>query len=494
MKIYLHLLTGLILVLFSCSDTNEIVETPVISDPVDPVVTLNNPINSFVWRGMNDAYYWQEDVPILADSKQLDQDAYFKYLNGYSDPEDLFETLLFDKGNTDRFSWYIEDYDVQNAAFRGVSDSFGFDFGLVRLCGTCNEILGFISYVVPNSPASDAGLKRGDLFYTFNGTQLTVNNYTVVNGYYSDNNISMGFATLEDGIIVPNDQEVDLTLRIVMENPIFHSEIITSAQGKKIGYLVYNAFNYTYHGELNDVFGDFKSNNIEELILDLRYNGGGQGLTTSFLASMIYGNASDEEVFAKIISNSKHSDENYFYPFFNFAFIYNKDGEYSGQDVPINRLNNLSKVYVITSDDTASASELIINGLIPYMTVIKVGTTTYGKNVGSHTIYDSPDFTINGVNPNHSNALQPITSKAFNKLDQSDYTHGFVPDYEVIDYVSQMKAFGDKDETLLKATLDIIAGNVAKVSALKKPDMATEVIFNSVDKKPFSKELLLDTF
>ncbi len=491
MKKYLYLFSGLLLMSVACTDTNEIVETPVVKDPV---VTLNNPINNFVWRGMNDAYYWQKDVPNLADSKRLVQDVYFKYLNGYSSPENLFESLIFDKGNTDRFSWYIEDYDVQNAIFRGVSDSFGFDFGLVKLCDTCDEILGFISYVVPDSPASDAELKRGDLFYTFNGTELKEDNYTVINSYYSDNSISMGFATIVEGVIVPSDKEVSLTLRVVMENPIFYSEIITNDQGKRIGYLVYNAFNYTYHSELNDVFEEFKSNNIEELILDLRYNGGGQGLTTSFLASMIYGTAGTEEVFAKIIFNSKHTNDNYYYPFFDEALIYDKDGEYSGQDVPINRLSNLSRLYVITSDDTASASELIINGLLPYMTVIKVGTTTYGKNVGSYTVYDSPDFTIQGVNPSHTIALQPISSKAFNKLDQSDYTQGFTPDYEVIDYVSQMKDFGDREETLLKATLDIIEGNVAKIYALKKPDIATDVIFNSVDKKPFSKELLIEPF
>ena len=150
------------MMLVACSDTNDILETPVVID--DPVTTLNNPINNFVWRGMNDAYYWQEDVPNLADTKNDVQDDFYKYLNGYSDPENLFESLIFDKGNTDRFSWYIEDYDVQNDIFRGVSDSFGFDFGLVRLCSTCDEIVGFISYVVADSPASDAGLKRGDCF------------------------------------------------------------------------------------------------------------------------------------------------------------------------------------------------------------------------------------------------------------------------------------------------------------------------------------------
>jgi len=263
---------------------------------------------------------------------------------------------------------------------------------------------------------------------------------------------------------------------------------------KKIGYLVYNAFNYTYHTELNDAFGEFKNENIEELILDLRYNGGGRGLTASFLASMIYGQASTEEIFAKLIYNSKNSDSNSIYPFFDIAFIYNKDGAYSGNDVPINRLTNLSKLYVITSDDTASASELIINGLMPYIEVIKVGTTTYGKNVGSYTMYDSPDFTQNGANPSHTMALQPITSKAFNKLDQSDYTQGFEPDHEVIDYVSQMKEFGDLEETLLNAALNIISGSVSKVADLKRIDESHEVLFKSLDKKPFSKELIVEPF
>lgn len=491
MKKYLHLLLIPQLLLVACSDPNEIIDTPI---NTDPAVTLNNPISNFVWEAMNEFYYWQEDVTNLADSKKNIQDDYFNYLNGYTDPEELFESLIFDKGNTDRFSWYIEDYEVQNDIFRGVSDSFGFDFGLVSLCDNCDDVIGFISYVVADSPASDAGLKRGDLFYRFNGTVLTKNNFEVVNGFYSDNNISMGFATIDDGVVVPNDKEVNLALRVVMDNPIFYSEIITNDQGKKIGYLVYNAFNYTYHGELNDVFAEFKSNNIDELILDLRYNGGGRGLTTSFLASMIYGNASEEDVFAKVIFNSKYADENYYYPFYNEASIYNKEGEYSGQELPINRLSNLDKLYVITNGDTASASELIINGLSPYMSVIKVGTTTYGKNVGSRTIYDSPDFSFNGVNSNHTIALQPISSKAFNKLDESDYTQGFVPDYEVIDYVGQMKDFGDREEPLLKATLDIISGNFAKISELKEPKIATEVLFNSIDKKPFSKELLIELF
>jgi carboxyl-terminal processing protease len=491
MKKYFTLFLALLLLSIACTDPNEIVETPVDID--DPVTTLDDPINGFVWRGLNDAYYWQEDVPNLADSKKSVQNDYYKFLNGYSDSENLFESLLFDKGNTDRFSWYIEDYNVHNDLSRGVSDSFGFDFGLVRLCSTCDDILGFISFVVPDSPASDAGLKRGDLFYTFNGTVLTMDNYQVVNGYYRDNNISMGFANLVDGAIVPNNTEVDLALRIVVENPVFYSDVITNEQGTKIGYLVYNGFKYTYHEELNEIFTKFKAENVQELVLDLRYNGGGSVETTVYLASMIHAGASTSDLFEKVKYNSKNYDENYTLPFFNEARIYSKEGyyNYTGNDIVISRLSSLSRMFVITSNDTASASEMIINGLSPFIDVIKVGTTTYGKNVGSYTVYDSADFTINNANPNHTVAMQPITFKIFNKLDQSDYTQGFTPDYEVIDYVSQMKAFGDIEETLLKATLDIISGNVAKVYDLKRYELEKEMLFKSLDHKRFSKEMYM---
>jgi len=468
----------------SCSD-DAIDPEPIVS------VDINNEINDFVWKGLNSEYYWQNNVPDLDNSKDNDKNSYFTYLNGYSDPEELFKSLLYKKGIEDRFSWFIDDYDVHNASFRGVSDSFGFDFGLAKTCTDCNEVIGYITYVVPNSPASDAGLKRGDIFYIFNGTELTATNYTVVNAFFTDTHISMEFATLENGVIVPKNKEVSLDIREVVENPVHYSDIITDEQGTKIGYLVYNRFRYTFHEELNSIFEEFKSQNIQELILDFRYNGGGTGITAAYLASMIYGRANTNSVFAKLVYNSKNSNENSTYPFFDTAYIYNKDGDYTGQDLIISKLSSLSKLYVITTDQTASASELIINGLSPYMQVITIGTTTYGKNVGSHTVYDSPDFSSKNINPNHKNAMQPITFKVFNKLDQSDYTQGFPPDHEVIEYASQIKPFGDLNEPLLMATLNIISGNVAKMEDLKDFHINTEKIFSSIDKKPFSKEMYI---
>ncbi|MDY7394027.1 S41 family peptidase [Aureibaculum sp. 2210JD6-5] len=458
-------------------------------DPKEPTVELNNEINDFVWRGMNTHYYWQQDISNLADTKNDDTNEYNSYLNGYNDPEALFESLLFQKGTTDRFSWFIEDYRAQDASFRGVNDAFGFEFALARVSDTSNDVIGYITYVVPNTPASEAGLKRADVFNVFNDVELNLDNYSIVNKYYSDNTISMKFATIQNGSVVSNGKEANLTVRQVVENPVHYSSVLNIG-GKKVGYLVYNSFKYTFHNELNEVFGTFKSEGIQELVLDLRYNGGGSVLTSAYLASMIHSGATTNEVFAKLIYNSKNSDENSAYPFFNKGRIYDIDGN-AQQEITLNRLSTLSRIYVITSDDTASASEMVINGLSPYIQVIKVGTTTYGKNVGSFTVYDSPTFGSNNIDQSHTNAMQPITFKIFNKLDQSDYTLGFNPDIEQIEYVSAMKPFGDVNEPLLKRALDNISGAASKAQQLKDLELKTEQVFSSSDKRQFSKEMYI---
>lgn len=475
------------LTLGSCNKNDEIIPGNI------NAVKLDKPINDFVWKGMNSWYNWQPNVTNLADTKDDDLEAYYSFLNSYSSPEILFENLLFDSENTDRFSWFIDNYEKQGASFRGINDSYGFEFGLAKLCSECNEVIGYVTYVVPNSPASDSNMKRGDMFYKFDGVELNLDNYRIVNNYYDDKitSISLEFNSIENSVILPSNVEVNLIIRKVVENPVFYSDIITNDAGTKIGYLVYNGFKYTFHEELNNVFGNFKSEGIQELVLDLRYNGGGNLITTAYLASMIYGAASENEVFAKVIYNSKHSDKSGYYPFFNRCTIYDKDGKPFDNQININRLNSITQLYVITSHSTASASEMIINGLKPFMPVKVIGTTTYGKNVGSITLYDSPDFTNKEVNEAHKSAMQPIVFQIYNKLDESDYTQGFTPDYEVAEYASQMKPFGDIEEPLLKTALDIISGTISKSSSFKSQNLEKLQIFSSLDKKKYSKEMYI---
>ena len=130
-----------------------------------------------------------------------------------------------------------------------------------------------------------------------------------------------------------------------------------------------------------------------------------------------------------------------------------------------------------------------MNGLSPFMEIVQVGTTTSGKNVGSFTVYDSPDFGPSDINPNHTVAIQPITFKVFNRNDESDYTQGFTPDYEVREFVNEMRPFGDPEEPLLNATLNIIAGDMSKFYSLQAKQGFRKDIYRTMDFKPFETDM-----
>jgi C-terminal processing protease CtpA/Prc len=230
----------------------------------------------------------------------------------------------------------------------------------------------------------------------------------------------------------------------------------------KIGYLVYNGFVHTFHRELNAAFGELKNAGITEFVLDLRYNSGGSIYTAMHLASMIYEPATASDVFGKILFNRKHGGNQLKLPFRDRVDVV--DGAYETVSIEILNEINVDKLIVLVSQQTASASELIIVGLLPYMDVKLIGSQTVGKNEASRTLYDSPvsDFTDKdvGLNLNHTWAIQPITSKLANSLDFSDYSEGFIPDIEIreIDYLSTMKPLGDPNEILLKTALEDLLG------------------------------------
>jgi len=209
---------------------------------------------------------------------------------------------------------------------------------------------------------------------------------------------------------------------------------------------------------------------------------------------MIYSNA-NEDVFASLEFNGKHEDENRFYNFSNTLNVFNTNGEKIDEQ-SINRLTTVNRLYVLTSSSTASASEMIINGLKPYMDVKVIGTTTFGKNVGSITLYDSPtsDFLdSDSANSRHLYAMQPIVFQIFNKNGESDYAQGFVPDIEVkeYDFWNNILAFGDEDEVVLKAALDDIKGVTAKTTSSKQKKNVEPLEIKSLTNR-FDTEMYID--
>ena len=450
------------------------------SDEDPNIAKLENDleISDFIWKGLNQYYYWQESVMSLADSKLDNLSDYSFYLSQNPNPENFFNSL---QHPDDRFSWISDDYVELENYLQGIDYSDGMEFGLFLECNGQN-VFGFVRYVHKNSDADINGIKRGYFFNTINGSILNKDNYGDL--LFDDNVLTntFGFADLnydennQCASLISNNTNITLNKSRLVKNPIHISKTIDINQ-KKIGYLMYNQFlgnveseNKDYHLELNSVFGSFRSEGINELVIDLRYNPGGRISTSINLASMITGQFNNQ-IFAKEKWNSKlmdYWDEKNPDNLIN-RFVDNMDG------VSINSLN-LNKVYILTTSRTASASELLINGLDPYIDVIHIGDYTVGKNQGSITVYDW----INDQgekNPNHKYAMQPIVLKIGNVAGYTDFPNGLVPDYEIKESIRTAGELGNKNEQLLKIAIDHIFGNVQFISSddnIKQIDIPEE--------------------
>ena len=453
------------------------------------ILSEENSIKNFTWKAMNSWYNWQTSVEDLKDSKDDDLNEYYSYLEGYNTAEDLFESLIYEPGVTDRFSWFIEDYVAQQQQFQGIYTSFGINPMLLRL-GETDYVIMVIEHISKGSPADIAGFKRGDIINGLDGTIMTINNYSsVLDVYYNNETVEFNFVE-SDGITAKENKTITKT--VVSDDPVYLTKTFDNIGGNKVGYLVYNGFRSSYNDELNTAFAELASSNIQELILDFRLNGGGSVETCAYLASMIYASANSNEIFATLNFNSKHSEYDDSYTFEDTMRIYDTDGSNIGTQT-INRITGLSRVYILTSGGTASASEMIINGLKPFIDVITVGETTYGNNVGSITLYDNPTsdyLNSSSTNTSHTNAMQPIVFQIYNKNYESDYTQGFEPDIFVDEsfYWNEILPFGDENEVVLKAALNDIRGVSAKISHKSNNSQKIDYDFSS---NKFDKEMYI---
>jgi len=261
-------------------------------------------------------------------------------------------------------------------------------------------------------------------------------------------------ATAENGALVGNGISVELTKVENFETDPIQIQTVLETSTGKVGYLMYNQFVGDKSDALNDVMAGFKSQGITDLVLDLRYNGGGSVRNCVELASMITGQFSNE-VFAKQVWNSKLN-----------AYFLDRYGEESQIDRFVSSLSNgtainslgLSRLFVLTTSESASASELLINGLAPYIEVIQIGEQTVGKNVGSITVYDYID-NQQTKNPDHKYAMQPIVLKVANSEGFADYADGLPPTLAADEDVKNMGVLGDVNETFLAIALNRITGS-----------------------------------
>ena len=407
-------------------------------------------ISDFVWKGLNEFYYWQEEVEALSDEKLNNEKTYASFISENSNPEIFFNSL---KHPEDRFSWIEKNYiDLENT-LQGIFATNGVEFGLLYACENCNELIGFVKYILKDSDADGKNIQRGDFFTGVNGIRLTSNNYRSL--LFGENlSYTLNMSSLQSGTLISNGINVELTKEENFKtNPIQISKTLSIPSGEKVGYLMYNQFVADISDDLNKTFAYFKTEGVTELILDLRYNGGGSVQNCVELASMITGQF-NSEIFAQEIWNQKL-----------LTYLEERFGRESLINRFVNKLENedllnslkFDRVYVITSSESASASELLINGLTPYIEVIQVGEKTFGKNVGSITVYDYID-NEKTKNPDHTYAMQPIVLKIANSDGYADYTDGLEPSTEVEEDIRNLGILGDPFEPLLATTLNLISG------------------------------------
>lgn len=450
----------------------------------DDTTVSTKDLNDFVWDGMNAFYLYKDDVPDLANDRFSSNDEYSNYLDLFSNPEHLFEGLIYQRESIDRFSWITDNYIALEQFFSGTTNNNGMEFGLVRSPQNSTELFGYVRYILPNSHAESLGIQRGQIFYGVDGTVLNDDNYRNLLGQntYSINLATYGDnGTLEtdDDVLIPETNSISLTKSSYSENPIFRTDIL-EVEGENVGYLMYNGFTANYNSQLNAVFGDFAANNVQHLVLDLRYNPGGSVNTSILLGSMITGN--NGEIYSTEEWNSDIQTTLNQSSLVN-RFTNNDNGS------PLNTLN-LNKVYILTTKSSASASELLINCLNPYIDVIHIGTTTTGKYQASITLYDSSDFRRQGANQSHTYAMQPLVLKSLNSVGFTDYNEGLDPDILLPENYGNLGVLGNPNETLLAVALQHIEDT--NRTMFFAPTTILEQVGDSKDFVPFAKGMYTD--
>lgn len=421
----------------------------------------NRYVNQWIHEYMSALYYWNDELPA--------------YKSSYANPEVYFETLINEE---DRFSAIFDDYQEIMNKLNGVTASdVGFEFELFRESSANKNVVGVVVYVKPGTTASTMGIKRGDMFRKINGKQITIDNYSgLINTFYdATTKVTVTFSDFNGYTFVDRTPSSIVKVLNYKEDPVYLDTVYT-IQNRKIGYLVYNFFTTDsgdetmhYDLEMNNIFGKFKQENITDLVIDLRYNSGGMVTSAIHLASMLVPNLTANKVLTYTDYNQNYTDYfnsaefkqqydvNPFIDNFATAIEVEKPAKHS---YPVQNIGDrLQRIYFLTGRGTASASEMVINGLKPYINCVLIGDTTVGKNVGSTLVYDEENTKKNRW------AMMPIILKYFNKDHQSDFTNGFVPDYLMQDDYSH--SLGDTREALLAKAISQITGVSQGVSKVK---------------------------
>ena len=365
----------------ACSDSDEPlkqIETPEDQPEGNQVSAFQNEkayANFFAYNAMNDVYLWNQDIT-----------AAFKAWTILGDPIEAVKSARYkeDGKDVDKWTQMTDSYTSMVSGTDGVATgTYGFGVKLYRKEQGSSSVVAFITYTYPDSPAEKAGLKRGDVILEVNGTEMNTDNY--YQALFQSASVKVGVGTYFGQNVYSEVQKTcSITAVNMYEDPILITKVFDCG-GKKVGYLHYTSFTFESSLGLYEACKQFKAEGISELILDLRYNGGGYVFTEEALASMLAPEAEvkNKSVFETEIWNDEYmayykqqgTDLNtYFRTEFKQTHN-NKMYNFNTSDANI----GISKIYALVTSSSASASEAVLVGLLPYMDIEVIGEQTHGK-------------------------------------------------------------------------------------------------------------------
>jgi len=360
----------------------------------------------------------------------------------------------------DKWTQAIPDYTSFTSSVGGTSKTYGYDLSLMYLDSSHETIVAIVRLASLDSPAAKAGIKRGDVILKVNGKTMTPDNYVEI-----VNKELYGSETCK--LTMYGGEEIELQAVEMYEDPV-HFYTTYTFDGKTVGYLVFNSFTNKAYDRLIEAFTYFKNEGISELILDLRYNGGGYVSTETFLATLIappsevsagslYSTTVYNSLLTQVYGNSPVN-------FSGTRTITDANGRKITYDL-LAANPDIKKVYALMTSNSASASEAVVVGLKPYLDVEIIGQQSYGKYC-TGLPYALEDFYDSLADEWEASKIKSAKAYGANwgiyvmigrYADKNGETpcmpDGFVPDVTVSDNPVMPYQLGDENEALLHAAL-----------------------------------------
>ena len=406
----------------------------------DPENKVTLKVNEFIYEGLRSEYLWENTINWNAIDFKKEKD-----------PHAFFKRLIY---KDDRWTNLTDNAEAWNQGFAGISTTYGFDLRFSYI-GQTEELVAIVRYVYPGTPADRAGIRRGDLLLKLNGGPITVKNYA---DFYDKPTIVVNKGILKDKTLTAEPVGLAMTAVEMYQDPILKDTVINK-DGHRVGYLCYSDYTERSTAELIKVFTRFKTAGVTDVVLDLRYNGGGYVSTARALCSIL---APEAAMKKKERFLFKLWNENYM----SYWKSKGRNDELYETFVDTLGINmNLNRLYILTGKGTASASELTLTGLTPYMDVVQIGDTTHGKFCGGivlmpkHLWWDRAASYYQEI----KNWGMYVMIYKFSNKRNDEFPRGFAPKYVVKEYLLELYPFGDERDPLLGKALELITGKqVAK--------------------------------